>query len=313
MVALILGVLKVIGITLLIVLGLVLTIVAIVLFVPIRYQGEGQITDDKKEANVQVTWLLKAVRIKLDYLYPKKPILSVKVLWIDIMKLLENKKQKKQKPIKKKQKKADAKQTEESQDWEVLTDQDIEQMKEPVAGPEQIQQDQDALESSVAEEVEGGALSKEKIPFRQKIENIIFKITSIYDKIKKIIENIEYYVGVLQEEDTKQLLKQAWGAIVKILKSIRPSVFELKAEVGLAMPDATGKVYGAYCTVMPMLEEHVQITPNFEEQIIRGDLKIKGKITIFVIVVNALRIVFDRRLKPLINKLKNGGSKNGRE
>ena len=322
MVAFLLGILKVIGIILLVLLLLVLVIAAIVLFVPIRYQGTGSISEEKKEAHAKVTWLLKAVRVNVDYLYPESPVISVKVLWIDVLEILEKQKEKASGKGKK--------QEETSVD---KPHKPVETTAESLAGldEENLQQEEQKTQSStnavseteqeVVEEIADTKIQdvlescaeEEKTTLKEKIENIVFKIKSIYDKISNVIYNIKYYIAIFQEEDTKQLLANAWDAVLKILKSIRPKVFECKGEFGFATPDTTGQAYGIYCAVLPHLGEHVQLVPNFEEQVLRGEVKLKGKITIFVIVLNALRIVFDKRLQPLINKLKNGGVQNGRE
>ncbi len=295
MVAFLLGLLKGIGIFLLIVLGLILVVVAVVLFVPIRYRGEGQITDDMKEGMAQATWMGKMVRVGINYRFPQKPIVSVKVLWIDVLKLLERKK---------KVPKTKNNVSQENHPAQVSLSQD---------SPEHAPKHEEIVAEEVSITDSEIPKKNKKLSLRQKIENIIFKITSVYDKIKRIKNNIQYYIEILQEDESKQLLADAWGGIVKILKSIRPSVFEVKGEFGFDCPDTTGRAYGAYCTVMPFLGEHVVLTPNFEERIIQGELKFKGKITVFVIVRNALRILFDSRLKPLVNKLKDGGNENGRE
>ena len=75
MLAFLLGLLKIIGIVLLVILLVVLVLVAIVLFVPIRYQAEGTIDEEKKQAKARVTWLCKLVRLKLDYRFPDKRML----------------------------------------------------------------------------------------------------------------------------------------------------------------------------------------------------------------------------------------------
>ncbi len=76
-------ILKIIGITLLCILGLVLLILALVLFVPIRYQIEG--TAQSKEdyhAKVHVHWLLRAVSIKLGLDSPMTMSTRVRILGI---------------------------------------------------------------------------------------------------------------------------------------------------------------------------------------------------------------------------------------
>ena len=96
MLAFLLGVLKVIGIVLLIIILLILLLLAIVLFVPIRYKGNGVINDTEKSVQVKITWLLHALSVKINYKHPDKPDILIKVLGIQIGKK-ENKPKKEKK------------------------------------------------------------------------------------------------------------------------------------------------------------------------------------------------------------------------
>ncbi|MBQ8039546.1 MAG: hypothetical protein IJ274_06720 [Lachnospiraceae bacterium] len=348
MIAFLLGLLKVIGILLLVILILLLFIVGIVLFVPIRYGGSGQITKDIKKASASVTWLLKAVQCNVAYTFPEKPVICIKILGIDIMKLLEKKNsndtQNSQKSSKKTnaavKKKKTSKKTVPGVNTSLLDEPQHPQAEPSILStpttekPNLVQtasgnasshssasKDDGKQEQKKAKKEKktkaGKAASqnapkdvpedapKNKVPLKDKIQTTI-------DKIKYIIYNIKYYIAILQEEDTKQLIANAWEAILKILKNIRPREFVVKGKFGFDSPDTTGKVYGMYAVVMPLLHEHVVLEPDFEQQIMEGEASLKGHITIFVIVVNALRILFDKRLQPLIKKLKRGGNKNGR-
>ena len=64
--AVLLLILKIIGIILLILLGLILLILAVVLFVPVRYQVSGSI-GEKTTVRIAVTWLLHAVSWRAAY------------------------------------------------------------------------------------------------------------------------------------------------------------------------------------------------------------------------------------------------------
>ncbi len=333
MIAFLLGLLKVIGIILLVVLILLLVIVGIVLFVPIRYSGAGAITEEKKEASAKVTWLLKAVQCGVDYTFPEKPLIKVKVLGIDVMKLLEKQKAKNSEAAEKQPyNKAERKETEKREPKKAKQKKQAPGINMSLLEPEpEIQVSQSSLgeaaQAQNGKSAEGQesdkiattesikqdadlqaaeASAKEKVPLKEKLQTII-------DKVKNIIYNIQYYLGILQEEDTRQLITDAWESIKKILKSIAPREFKLEGVFGFATPDTTGKAYGMYTVVMPLLGEHVVLEPDFEKQVIQGNVALKGRITIFVIVVNALRIVFDKRLQPLIRKLKHGGNENGRK
>ena len=53
--------------------------------------------EEKKQAKARVTWLCKLVRLKLDYCFPDKPLISFKILWIELLKEKKPKKPKKEK------------------------------------------------------------------------------------------------------------------------------------------------------------------------------------------------------------------------
>ncbi len=308
MLAFLLGLLKVIGIILLVIFLLVLFLLGIVLFVPIRYTGSGVIDETRKEVRGKVTWLLHAVSVSISYAHPDKPSILIKILGINIEKF-------KKKP--KKEKKHKAKKTAKAD----ITFEKVDNAEDSVyndtipSGETEEAPSQEPLTQEHRTIVEDYIAEKEKPKesFKEKINNIVNKITSVYNKLKDILQNIQYYIDILQENETKALLTKALEALLKILKSIRPRKLIVNAEVGFETPDTTGKMYGVYWMLKPILGEHVEIAPNFEEKIIKGDFYVKGKITLFVIAINGLKILLNKNFKPVINKLKNGGKKNGRE
>ncbi len=344
MLAIILTILKVIGITLLVILGLVLFILAIVLFVPIRYKGDGLINDKAKEAHLKVTWLLHAVYVQVNYCHPGKPETLIKVLGINIDKFkkkekktgedtpskavqptIEEKssqKKKKPKPQKEKRQRYDINlalldESEEEKDIvfdkvsrKEALDAMVQTQEPPIASKES--EEEPPVSENIRRMVEQAqALQKET--WHDKLNKIVNKITSVYNKVKDVILNIKYYLDILQEEDTKAMIQITLDALLDILKKLRPRKLTANVKLGFDTPDTTGKLYGLYWMFKPALGEHVVLEPVFEEKVLEGDVFFKGRITIFTILVNALKVVLDKRFKPLINKFKNGGTQNGRK
>lgn len=301
MLAVILGILKVIGIILLVLLLIVLILLAIVLFVPIRYMGKGLINTTSKEAHIKVTWLLHALSFGLDYRYPDKPIILIKLLGINIEKF--KKKPKLPKPPKNTKEKYHPSVNLALLNYDEPTPPKVIKPKEPPLNEEHKQMAEDYITEK----------AKPKETLKEKINKIVNKITSVYNKVKDVFANIQYYLELLQEEGTKSLLNTVLNALLKILKRIRPQKLMINATVGFDSPDTTGKLYGLYWTMKPALGEDVNITPDFERAIIEGDFYFKGKITIITILINGLRIVLNKNFKPFLKKIKNGGLKNGRE
>lgn len=65
--AVLLTVLKIIGIVLLVVLGLLLTALLLLLFVPFRYHISGSYVREVPDGTVYVSWLFRAVSLRLTY------------------------------------------------------------------------------------------------------------------------------------------------------------------------------------------------------------------------------------------------------
>lgn len=158
----------------------------------------------------------------------------------------------------------------------------------------------DASADEVAED--SGPLGK----ISQKIRKIWYTICNIYDKIKKIWKNISYYVELLQEENTRQLVAHARKRAGKILKSIRPKRVRADITFGTGAPDTTGYLYGAYCAASALLGTGFWLTPDFERRVLEGEFDVAGHVTVWVFFVNGLRLLLDRRLRVLIRKLKAG-------
>ena len=316
MLAFFLGLLKIIGIILLIIILVILLLAGVVLLVPIKYCGEGLLTDEKKQVKARITWLCKLVRVKLDYSFPDKPLVSVKILCFELMKKKE-KAQKKEKKPKESKKSGETKAKREKNKKKEKYHPAVNSALLEAAEAEEalkIEKETNKIETNVpaknSETIKGNNETEKQDEAGNKIEKIIFKIQGLCDKIKHIIDNINYYLDILEEENTQNLLKDAWKSILKILKSIKPKVFKLNVLFGFDTPDTTGRVYGYYCMMMPWLCDDISVEADFEQKVINADFYMKGKITILTIVVNGLRIVFDKRLKPVIDKIKNGGKNN---
>lgn len=275
-----LEILKWIVIVLLYLLLFLFCVLLLVLFLPIKYYGKGTYNKEEQYAFLKARWFWGLVRVKAAF--PKKPYLSVKILWIELFKEKEKEPLKKtvESQDKKSEKKEEVKETTSS-----ITEVDFEKsMQEERVVNEAVVQEQNT------EQTES---SKDKEPIGKKLIGIK--------------EKIQYYIGVLTEQDTKDLLVHCKKRIIKILKSIRPRKIKFNGIIGFASPDTTGYLYGAYCMVSSYLGKNVILEPEFEKEIIDVTGSLKGRITVFVLAWNALRVYLDKRLMRLISKLKKGG------
>lgn len=139
----------------------------------------------------------------------------------------------------------------------------------------------------------------------EKIKKIKYTIQGIYDKIKKIWENISYYTALLREEDTKELFAHAMHVSGRILKSIRPRRIKADIVFGTGSPDTTGYLYGAYCVMTAsMRNKAFLVTPDFERRIFQGEFDLAGHVCMGILLLNGLQLLMDKKLHIFIGKIK---------
>ncbi|MCD7819765.1 MAG: hypothetical protein LUH07_12070, partial [Lachnospiraceae bacterium] len=93
MILILLTILKIIGIILLVLLGLIVLLLCLLLFAPVKYRAKGAKHPDALSVSAIVSYLWPLVRVRVEY--PSETILSVKILWIDLLHPKEKKSHKK--------------------------------------------------------------------------------------------------------------------------------------------------------------------------------------------------------------------------
>lgn len=292
----VLWLLSFLGITILVVLGIVVLVLALVLFVPIHYKGEFTKNPEVMQVRIKINWLLHIIRVYVNY--EKELLIKAFVLFFkvyDSNKPANVKKDKKQKAKEKHTEEKTISKEEKSivhdDNGTVLSD-ELEEKTDNTKRIENI--DGDSLEPCQS------LLTR----IKNFIKNIICKCKSICDKITSIVQNINYYIEILKEEETKVIFGQVLGRIFKILKSIHPRKLNADIIVGTGSPDTTGYIMAGAGMLYPYLGKHVNITPDFDNTIFEGTIQFKGRITLFVIIKHALKIYMDKELRNLVSRFK---------
>lgn len=274
--------LKVLGILLAITLGLIISLILIVLFVPIRYKADVQNTNVRGK----VTWILHLVTINLEFI-DKVFKYKIKILGITIN-TDKKKKQKDKKPKKtsQKQDKSENKKTE------------IKKIE-----PEQTKVDKPKEESKI-ETNTGEDVIVEKKSISQKlsdvINNIKFKIKSIYDKIKEIITKISDYKDFLTTDEAKANIKDILKIVFDLLVYILPTKIKGNVKFGMEDPESTGKALGVICMFYGLYGEKVDIIPDFENKVFEADLHFKGRIRLYKVLIAAYKLWKNEWIKKLL-------------
>lgn len=335
MLHIILLILKIIGIILLCILGILLLGIICALFVPVRYrirlvreEGEGK---PPFTAYVKVTWLLHLVNILVRY--PTDVILRVRIMILTLFRLPKKEKKNEKKAMrteketetkaeppkkvveepksslqpKSTEEKDSAKTTDDHyeafdsnfSEWEETTDAEQESA---VTDENSESKEKFSLTEKIREILNKIKLIVEKI--KAFFENIQYTIRKFCDKIKFVLDNIEYYREVLEGEPFRQSLKLCKRELKAVFKALKPNKLEAGITVGMDDPATTGQILAIYGMLYPFIGQNVQITGDFERTHIEGNIYIRGKIRAFTFLKAAIWVYFNKDFRKLIKLLK---------
>lgn len=302
-VSIILSILKIIGITLLCILGLLLLVVLLVLFVPIRYKvmAESHINQDTTEYHVKakVTWLLCLVHGKFEYPGEEGFILKIGPFYL-------SGKEKKPKKPKKEKRKSNSKRIDETEEvYSAASEEEGGTDYQDATVSSENKTDKtgnvDLLEEMLEEKIQK---KKERKSFIEKIhytrQKICDKISEIKNKIKKIFANIKKYISIIKSDEFKNTLAVCKTSLVRIFRMIKPRKVRITGTVGMKSPDQTGYVCAAVGVISPFYKKQIHITPDFENYIIDGNVLIKGRIYLCVVLGIAIKVFFDKNIRKVL-------------
>ncbi len=331
-------VLKIAGIILAVLLGIVLAAAAAVLFVPVRYAADAQYDKNsgkKPVLHVRVTWLLHLFRFFMEYDEGFK--MRAQVLFFslyDSERPIEPEiKEQKEKTSKKKQKTGkrtvfdeqpqksgvQAQETGSKTEAEQTAEENPDE-SEAVCSPEQIdiqERKKTAKKKSRASRKNSSLAEKFKC-FVERIKQacrrikaffirIAQTIRGIFDKSVSLKETVQekatHFSEMLQDEENRELVHFLWEQLKRLLQKIRPKKYRLRVRYGFEDSETTGWLAVRLAVLYGLLGLDIELIPDFEESVFEGEGMIKGKIRLAGILMIAGKVYFNRLVqKKLLKK-----------
>lgn len=316
--------LKLIGIVLLVILGLIVLILAIILLTPIRYRI-GASKYQTIQAEGKVTWLFRLIEMvfKLDTGAEegKRFHLSFRIAWL---KLYDNQKPKekriKQKKTRKTKSKPESKQSEkviqaakpeqsEAKVQPIKTEQAAEMKHEEklIEGPK---------ESAVEKILRLAKNAANKIlSLIRGVFSLICSILGIPSKIMdgleklenffiKLREKKEAFLAFYNETHNHQWFTAFWHRLKKLLLRILPRADRLYLHFGFEDPATTGQVLGGLSILYPICCEKMELCPEFNEEILEGEVKCHGRIRPVSLVIFAVKSFLNKQFFSMVKQFK---------
>ena len=132
----------------------------------------------------------------------------------------------------------------------------------------------------------------------KKLMNMLKKADDIKTKLLALAE----FIDSREFKDNFAFVKVQLG---RFFKHIMPLKHRIKLEFGTGSPDTTGEILGALAVVMALTGMNIQVMPDFDNAIFRGEIYMKGRIRLFNILIIALKVYFNKELRRVADKLIN--------
>lgn len=301
-------ILKIIGIILLSIISLLLIIIALILFVPIRYRIiANKFEDSDFYAEIKLTWLLHFINILIKYtddLYYRVRVILIPIKKSDNLKKHKNN-SKKIEPYSDDTKSVDegGNISDESAN-EDISDNEISKDKEEIVSTSDLDENDD---DNIKFDENKGIIYKIRFVLTKFFEflfNIKEKLNEAYNTVVNIVKDIDYYINALKDERNKKVISLCLSQASSIINNIKPKIFNGNLTIGIDDPYTMGQILSIYGILFPIIHDKITINPVYDKEVIEGDLYIKGRISVFVLIRAAIKIYFNRDYKRMIKIFK---------
>lgn len=308
-------ILKILGITLLSILGLVLLLLLLVLFVPIRYSAEGK-AESKEDyrGTVRVHWLLHIISLRIDAESPLKVTKRLRIFWFfgkkgdETIFPKDKEEASEEKPAEVESAESKPQETATTEPAETTANATAETaVTEPETPAEPAEPKPETTAETKPEEsaeaATAGTAAEEKPEKKGLTERISDKIEDCKETASCVAELFSRKKGLAEKYIKKKSTKAAWAKLKKtalwLLKHIAPRKGHAEITFGMKNPETTGKIYAVAANLYPWYWKHVDLYPEFGGEIIAGEGALKGRIRLFGVVIRGLSILLDKNIKKM--------------
>lgn len=295
MLGIFLGILKWLGILLLVLLGLVLTVLLAVLFVPVRYEAEGSFRGELL-AKGQISWLWRLFSIQA--VYDGDTEVSLRIFGV--------------KPGRKKE---TAERTEKTETPDPVVTGSGKRPEEEVP----VYESRPKAEVPASEKHQGTEEGiKEKVPAagtknakngqkKKRVRQSLFqkiKVTfqRICGKLKTAEERWQKLMEFLEKEENKNTFRLLKRQVIRFFKHVLPGKVSGTVRFGFEDPYTTGRILTYISPFYGWYGRTIQVIPVFDEQVLEGEISLKGRIRIATLLFIGFQVWRDKNFRTLLKR-----------
>lgn len=293
----VLWILKIIGIILLCLLGLLFVLLTVVLFVPVRYRIQGEVKEKETQIHIRASWLCHAIFFLGDY---------VDGTFDYILKIFGVRKE------------FGGSEEETSSGVEEQDDETVEteiSTKEISTKAEEIPQE---TAEGVAEAGEAGKPGKSterisgkksrKRSFCSKISSKLKKIREtvkkIWDFIVHLPQKFDKIKEVVTDAGNKNALSLTWRELRYLLRHFKFRKVHTDLEFSAGDPALTGQIFGGIAVIPAFYRYDMHIYPDFASDTfyVRGTFDIKGRIRLIHLLCSVIRLLKEKDVRRVLSQ-----------
>ena len=286
--------------------ALLLSVLLLLLFCPVRYLIQGSKPEEGGmsglKGQIRVSWLFRGITFRLFY-ENKETKTDFRIFGISADKFRRRKKKASGKSARPEEKISDENISAEKELPSVTeTKEKTEMLKIQEKAAKEKEEKREEIQESEPEKKKPGLLKG----FMEKIKSIPAKIRKIRLTIKRTCVKIEWWKVFFSNPRIKEAISFCWKDIKKLIRHILPVKVEGNVTFGFEDPSITGRIVALLGMSIPFHKNRIQVMPLFQtdRNILEGNIKMKGRIYGVVLVKTAAEIYFNKNVKYMINRWK---------
>lgn len=134
-----------------------------------------------------------------------------------------------------------------------------------------------------------------------------FLFKSLCDKLKHIKDQYEAVLAFFQDESNQETMKLILRQVKALFRHILPRKVQGQVTFGFDDPYLTGQVLAGASLFYAWYGQKIDFIPVFEEPVLDGELKLKGRIRLGTLLWCCLRVYLNKNFRVLLKRWRNEG------
>lgn len=279
----------------------------LIIFVPVRYRFNGSYYQNELRICTRFSWLLNLLSFRIEYDGDKTGY-DIRVFGIKLFPRKEKRQWAKKKQKKSVQKKYDRVTSEKKS---IDSEKKVDKVTKDAFGSEKnTESAEDKLSLTPKKQIEINRIDNtkqsennninENVKKKSKtnrITNIINAIKRLFSTIKSGNEKAEIVKAFIFGAESYNLICFVRDNVLHLWRYIRPGYVMTDITLGFENPALTGQMLGVIAAFCGMAGIMPNITPDFENKIFEGEVEIKGRIMVFILLKIMVKVYLSEEIK----------------